>query len=45
MQEWQIKISVLFIAVFMYGLYMVKLLTRLYGYQVKRAFAQMLFYP
>ena len=27
MQEQQIKISVLFIAVFMYGLYMVKLLT------------------
>lgn len=27
MQEQQIKISVLFIVVFMYGLYMVKLLT------------------
>ena len=27
MQERQIKISVLFIAVFMYGLYMVRLLT------------------
>ena len=34
MQERQIKISVLFIAVFMYGLYMVKLLT-----------IWMLFYP